>query len=259
MRILITGSAGRVGGMVAGDLCTDHELVLADVREHERDPVARRGGTAEYHMVNVSNYEQLWPCFRDVETVFHLAGDPRTYAGWTSLLQNNINGTRNVYEAAARSGVRRIVYASSINVYPYTRLFRSDEHITADTPLESENPYGLSKIVCESIGLDYHRTRGMTVVNLRLGAVSSGWHWSWHMHEHFDPVGRAIRLVRRDLIEIVRACLTFEGYACLTCTSVNDGAFVDLTPIEKVLGVKLEPREDEPPPEHLRRRRGGRR
>lgn len=163
----MTGSQGRVGSVLRTAL-SDHELVLLDRRE----PVEyycrcreRRG----LRVVDIHDFCSIAPHFEGIETVIHLAADPSPAAPWRSLVENNITGTRNVYEAAARAGVRRMIYASSIHVYPFTTLYYEGKRITGETPTSAENHYGLSKIIGEAIGHNYHRQHGMTVVNLRRG------------------------------------------------------------------------------------------
>ena len=51
-----------------------------------------------------------------MDVVGQMAADPRSEASWESVLSSNVVGVRNVFEAANRAGVKRVVYASSIKV-----------------------------------------------------------------------------------------------------------------------------------------------
>lgn len=236
MKILITGAEGRVGGVVRKALKDDHELILLD----RRDPVesyCRRGTSGPFRTADISDFCSIAPHFEGVDTVIHLAANPSPTAPWHSLAENNVTGTRNVYEAAARAGVRRMIYASSIHVYPYPTLYYEKQRIIGETSTRAENHYGLSKIIGESIGLNYHRLHGMSVVNLRLGSVSRYGRPSQSLPQGVRSLDYAIWMGHDDLKEIVRAAVGYEGYVSLCCVSANEENFVDLAPITQALGV----------------------
>ena len=62
---------------------------------------------------DIANVNDILSAFEGIEAVVHLGADPSPQASWESVLSSNIVGTRNVYEAARLSGVKRIVFASS--------------------------------------------------------------------------------------------------------------------------------------------------
>ena len=86
---------------------------------------------------DLSNIDELVKAFQGMDTIIHLAGDPNADATWESLRKNNIEGTYNVFEAAKQSGVRRIIYASSIHVsfgyYFNTEPYKSISEGNSDT------------------------------------------------------------------------------------------------------------------------------
>ena len=76
-----------------------------------------------YQKTGSSNIDELVKAFQGMDTIIHLAGDPNADATWESLRKNNIEGTYNVFEAAKRTGARRVIFASSIHVaHLYTGL-----------------------------------------------------------------------------------------------------------------------------------------
>jgi nucleoside-diphosphate-sugar epimerase len=66
------------------------------------------------HRADIADLEAIAPAFEGVDTVVHLAADATSpNPPWSSILNNNVTGTYNVYEAARRAKVKRVVFASS--------------------------------------------------------------------------------------------------------------------------------------------------
>ena len=82
----------------------------------------------------------------------------------------NVSGSVNVFEAAVRHGVERVVWASSINVFG-PRSLSEDGVIDDDSPLDPTSAYGATKAFVEQIAHRYHVNHGLNVVGLRLGKV----------------------------------------------------------------------------------------
>jgi nucleoside-diphosphate-sugar epimerase len=80
----------------------------------------RKGEFSEQVLsADISNYEQTAQVvkqFHPLDAIIHLAGDPRVDASWESILNTNIIGTRNIFEAAREFQVPRVVFASSNHV-----------------------------------------------------------------------------------------------------------------------------------------------
>jgi dihydroflavonol-4-reductase len=88
---------------------------------------------------DVLNLESLWKPFEGVSGVFHLAGIISIMPGADSLVWRvNVEGTRNVLKAAIQSGVRRLVYTSSIHAIQRVETGVIDERL----PYDPGNPYG---------------------------------------------------------------------------------------------------------------------
>ena len=89
---------------------------------------------------------------QDMEAVIHLAGNPSGGAPWEDILQNNIIGTYNVFEAARQNGVRRIAFASRAGLLaPYPK----DIMRTIDMTPRPETYYSISKVFGENLGYMY--------------------------------------------------------------------------------------------------------
>lgn len=151
-KVLVTGIAGLIGGIIRRFLGDKYELSGLD-----RVPVTQVPSV----VADISELEAIRPAFEGVDAVVHLAADPNPRASWESTLQNNIIGTRNVYEAASRAGVKRIVFASSnhtVGMYPlkqdpYKAIYegrwqevrRPFPLLTSDQ-IRPDSYYGVSKV-----------------------------------------------------------------------------------------------------------------
>jgi len=111
VRILITGAIGNVGPAVVERLLdAGHDLRAIGRRPDMRVPGAR------YGVCDVTDMDRLVEQMEGIQAVVHLAalGHP-TMGAPETVFRINAVGTLNVYEAAARAGIRRVVTASSIN------------------------------------------------------------------------------------------------------------------------------------------------
>ncbi len=110
-KLLITGSSGRIGTILMSQLGDLFELFGVDLC------IAKP--SSNQFRADVSNFEQVSNVLRMIAPlpyIVHLAGDPRVDADWQSVFKNNIIGTKNVYEAAKKVNVKRVVFASSNHV-----------------------------------------------------------------------------------------------------------------------------------------------
>ena len=89
-KILITGMSGLIGTIVHQHLEGEYSL-----RALNRRPVQ----DVETHQADIADLEAIQPAFADIDTVVHLAAELKD--SWPDILQTNIAGTYNVFEAAA--------------------------------------------------------------------------------------------------------------------------------------------------------------
>lgn len=232
--ILITGAAGRIGRrLTAHFLSRGHPLLLLDRTVPSGDTSIERA--------DLSEWGSWTERFRGVDHVVHLAADAAPDAEWPSVARDNIDATLNVFEAAARSGVRRVVLASTkfvVEGYSAAAM-RIDEYV-APAPV---NAYGASKLACERIARFFSTSRGLSVICFRLGAVGGGlpdpvsgkpemplWdQWRW--------------LSDRDLCNAFeRAVEATDGirFEIFNLVSNNEGMPWDMSKAERLLGFRAE-------------------
>src|SRR2546422_539535 len=102
--VLVTGLSGLIGGAVRRQLGARYELRALNRRAVE--------GVA-CHQADIADLGAIEPAFKGVDAVVHLAASVGSSAPFDEILRANVVGTYNVFEAARRAGVRRVVYASS--------------------------------------------------------------------------------------------------------------------------------------------------
>ncbi|HZU86657.1 MAG TPA: NAD(P)H-binding protein, partial [Anaerolineaceae bacterium] len=112
---LITGATGHIGNVMVRQMLARGNKVRAFLLPGE-DCHSLDGLDVEQVDGNVLNLDSLRYAFRDVDVVYHLASLVTLISGKQDLVRRvNVDGTRNVLQAAREMGVRRVVYTSSIH------------------------------------------------------------------------------------------------------------------------------------------------
>ncbi|MGE0878538.1 MAG: NAD-dependent epimerase/dehydratase family protein [Acidimicrobiia bacterium] len=114
MKVVVTGATGNVGRAVVKALEVDHE-VDSVVGIARRAPLAA-GGRVSYAVADVA-FDDLRPFFNGADAVIHLAWHFQPTHDPDTTWMNNCVGSQRVFDAAARSGVSTVVYASSVGAY----------------------------------------------------------------------------------------------------------------------------------------------
>lgn len=224
--VAITGAGGHIGRNFWPTLAADYNLRLADRREFD-------GEVHETIVGDVGDPEVAARLCAGADTVFHLAADPRVHAEWESLVPNNIEATHTLLKAAAEAGVRRFVFASSVNAS--LRLDRREQFREEDAP-EPTNLYGASKVMGEMLCSVFAEQTALTTICLRIGA-----------YQDRVPKGDWLRpmwLSPRDFNAIARLAIEREGikYLVVHAVSNNYPLRMSLTRARTALGY--EPQDD---------------
>ena len=237
--VLLTGAGGYVGEAILEGIGEEYEWRLLYHNPPPEEP------DHEYLIGDVTDEEEMAEAVEGTGAVIHLAGDPRRDAGWDSVLRNNVDGTKNVYQAAVDAGVSKFAFASSnhaVGHYETERVpdvYRPEGELVLDG---SEYPrpgnfYGVSKAACEVLGRFYHDEYGIDVVNVRIGNLTKG-----HPPEDYER-GQAMWLSYRDCAHLFDRCLQAEyDFEIVFGISDNDRKFYSLERARDVLGY--EPRDN---------------
>jgi len=167
MRIAITGVAGFIGSNLAGRLLSEgYQVVGIDnlaygLRENVPDGV-------EFHKRDIRD-RGLYDLFEGVNAVFHLAAKnciSDCQADPIETADINVTGTINVFEAAKRANVRKIIYAESSALYEGSTVFP-----TPESAVQPESFYAVSKFAGMHFADAYKRYFGTTFTALRYFCV----------------------------------------------------------------------------------------
>ena len=161
-RLLLTGAAGGLGQVLRPRLKAYCDVLR--VSDIAAMPVAAAG--EEVAVVALQDASAVDELLRGVQAVVHLGG-VSVEGPFEPILQANIVGAYNLYEAARKHAVKRIVFASSNHV---TGFYRQDEVIDARMPMRPDGHYGLSKAFGENLAQFYFDRYGIETVSLRIGS-----------------------------------------------------------------------------------------
>ncbi len=160
-KVLVTGSAGRIGRAVVAEL----QARGLSVRGFDRLPTP---DLADCVVGELTDADALRRAAEGVTALVHLAATPDDADFLTELLPNNILGVYHVFEAARAAGVRRMVLASSGQVVWYQR-FTGPLPIRSTDPITPRYWYAAGKAFLEAAGRAYAEAHGMSVIAVRLG------------------------------------------------------------------------------------------
>ena len=164
----MTGGAGFIGSHIVHRLVADgHEvMVVDDLSTGARENLLAVWKDIVFLEGSICDRKALERVFEGAECVFHqaaLASVKRSVDDPLSTNRANVEGTLNVLEVARRSGVRRVVYASSSSVYgDAPTLPKHEEMVPAP-----KSPYAVSKLAGEYYCRVYAELFGLGTVSLR--------------------------------------------------------------------------------------------
>ncbi|MFP4626259.1 MAG: NAD-dependent glucose-6-phosphate dehydrogenase Azf [Natronomonas sp.] len=230
--VLLTGAGGGVGGAILDGIGDAYDWRLLFHNPPVEEP------SHPYLVGDVVDEELMVEACEGVDALIHLAGDPRRDAPWESVLENNIHGTKVLYEAAIDAGVGRFVYASSNHAVGHFETDRTpgiysseDEFLLDGTELPRPgNFYGVSKVAGETLGRYYHDEYGVEVCNVRIGNLTKD-------HPPIDyERGQAMWLSHRDCAHLHDRTLQANyDYVIVYGISDNDRKFYSLETAREVL------------------------
>lgn len=153
-KTLVTGVSGFIGSNLAERLLKDgHEVIGLDSLAHGREEQIPKG--VDLQKVDIRS-KDIFPVFEGVHTVFHLAAKNDLISCQEDPVETmsiNVHGTANIFEAARRAGVKKVVFASS------SALEEGEARL--------KGFYAISKATCEKIADGYYAAFGLNYVLLR--------------------------------------------------------------------------------------------
>jgi uronate dehydrogenase len=162
-RLLLTGAAGNLGRELRPRLKAYCDTLRLSARG---DTLGTAGPGEEIALADLADKAAVFAALEGVEAVVHMGG-VSTEQAWEAILDGNIVGMVNLYEAARHHGVKRIVFASSNHV---TGFYRQDEVVSPRDPVRPDGFYGLSKAFGENLAQLYWDRFGVETVSVRIGS-----------------------------------------------------------------------------------------
>lgn len=186
-RVLLTGASGGVGTRLRQLLKPLYpELVLSDLKA----PADLRSDE-EFIQADLADYAAVEKAVKGVDGIVHLGGFS-VEGPWETILNANIIGCYNLFEAAHKAGTKRVVFASSNHVMGFHP--RSSK-IGVEAVPKPDTRYGLSKLFGEGLGALYAYKHGMGVLSVRIGNFGD---------KPLDQRRLAIWLRPDDLVQLIR-------------------------------------------------------
>ena len=160
-KLVLTGAAGRLGSYLReplSELCDN--LVSTDLVEK----IGSTYSGETYIKADLANFDEVNALMDGAEMIVHFGAlsDEDTF---DEILSSNIIGAYNVWEAAARNHVNRVIYASSIHA---VGMYPKNEHIGINVPHRPDTFYGLAKCFAEDLASLYWDKKQVEAVCLRI-------------------------------------------------------------------------------------------
>jgi uronate dehydrogenase len=226
--VLVTGGTGEVARGVVPLLERDFNLRLLSLDPPDQD--------ARHIKADLLDWRALTAAVEGASAILHLAvasGHPGPFEDdeFNDLrFEINVKGTHHVFEAARRSGVRRVVYVSSLMVvWGYT----GERLIPGDAPPRPVGTYALTKVLAEDIARHYAENHGLEVITLRIAApldVTTS-----------DLAGKAVRPQQVPFPDLAQAFakalrVPLKRYETVTIVGESSRRRWDLEAARRVLG-----------------------
>jgi len=215
MKVLITGGSGFLGINLVRHFLQkgNHEIVVLDIADFDYSDVVSK---VKFIKGDIRDKDKVAEAMSGVHQVIHTAAALPLYTE-EQISTTDVDGTRNLLEAANRFKVERFIHVSSTAVYgipDHHPLYENDK-------LDGVGPYGKAKIKAEDMCLEYRR-KGMCVSIIRpksfvgperLGVFALFYDWAKDGHG-FPMIGngknRYQLLDVEDLCEALYLCMTLE-------------------------------------------------
>jgi uronate dehydrogenase len=220
--VLVTGAAGRIGTVLREAWHGRFPLLrLVDVCDLG---VAAPG--EDLVQLDITDFAGVWGALEEIDVVVHLAGIT-TEDLFSRLLEANVRGTFNIFEAARQRGVRRVVFASSNHV---TGFYPRTQRIGPNHPVRPDSMYGATKAFGEAVGRLYADKWKLEVVCLRIGSFAERPTSTHAMGMWLSP---------RDAVQLFTKAVTVAGvgYLIVFGLSRNRRSWWD-NPGQHVLGYE---------------------
>jgi 2-alkyl-3-oxoalkanoate reductase len=164
--VLVTGASGFLGGTLALKLAQSGARVRALLRSPEKGKFLQNNPNIELIQGDITAPDKLQSLFDDCAYIFHVAA---SFTDIASQRKVNVEGTRNVLQAAVAAGVRRVVHVSTIAYYGYRR---GGDIIEEMSPAPAaHDPYSRTKAEGEAVVREVAHAHDLSYSIIRPGMI----------------------------------------------------------------------------------------
>jgi uronate dehydrogenase len=203
---LVTGAAGIVGRQIRPWLAASHEhLLLTDMVE-----ISELDTNESFLRGDITDETFVKQLCQQVDGVVHLAGLVGPQYTFAEVMQPNVIGTNNLFEAARLAGVQRFVFASSHHAIGFIRRGQPIDETTSPRP---DSYYGMSKAFGESMASYFADKYGLDVLVIRIGYVGEQVVDERRLHTWTSA---------RDLAQLIDIGLRTSDLGCQLVYGVSD-------------------------------------
>ncbi len=199
-KLFVTGAAGLVGSALRRYLRDRYDFRLLF---HSKIPAVETED--EVVVSDLANFENMVEAGDGVDIIVHLGiavpreGYPRTRYN-QMIMETNIKGTYNIFEAARINKVPKVIFASTNHVTGFYE--KEGIYTTPDMPVRPDSMYGISKAFGEAMGRHYHDAYGMSVYCIRIANFPN----TDEVNADYEP-GMNRWLSARDMAELTACCI----------------------------------------------------
>jgi uronate dehydrogenase len=203
-RVLLTGPTGRIGRVLRANLNGRYSLL----RLGDRVPMGQAAPGEELCAMDLHDPSSLDRACDGIDTIVHLGGQA-IEADWETVLQTNIAGGYNLFEAARRQNVKRVIFTSSHHAIGF---YRRNQVIDNTVPPRPDSRYGLSKAFGEALGRYYADKFGMSVACIRIGVCRT---------RPEDVRHLSIWISENDMTQLIRCAIEAPAYHYLMLYGIS--------------------------------------
>jgi uronate dehydrogenase len=162
-RILLTGASGSLGTLLRSPISAMTKLLrLSDIKE-----INDRASHEEVVTGDLADESAVSRMTRDVDAVVHMGGAVGAELPFEEILQSNVIGFKNLYEACRKNGVKRVIWGSSNHAFGF---YPRTQRIDASATPRPDSFYGVSKVFGEAMAQYYWDKFKLESVSIRIGS-----------------------------------------------------------------------------------------
>ena len=192
-RIVITGSQGSLGKILQEGLRDTFNLLCIDKVSDSKKTLV---------LDVVKDYEKFKDILKDNDIIIHLAWNILEDYPNENIVQENKILAENVFRAAAKKNVSRIIIASSVHANDYSKI-PTGIYISPKSECWPDTPYGATKIYIEHLGRYYSMKHGFEVICVRFGGVNK----RNEIRLNEDPLYDKVLLYKEDFLRLMKMCI----------------------------------------------------